>query len=100
MRREEKAPVEPDLRTSLQWGLGCLVGGAALGGTVILVFLVAIAVQPPVWVQIVIGLVLVAGSIVLAWLYTSALRRSEESSSRGRVSLRSEPPERGRPSNG
>ena len=78
MKREQQAQVhEPDLRAGLQWGIGCLVGGAALGGTLILVLLVAIAVQPPVWVQIVLGVAMVVGTVAFTWLFTSALRRSQ-----------------------
>jgi hypothetical protein len=69
---------EPDLRTGLQWGIGCLVGGAALGGTLILVLVVAFLVQPPVWLQIVLGITLAAGATVFTWLFTSALRRGDQ----------------------
>lgn len=87
MRRERPVPSEPDMRAGLQWGLGCLVGGAALIGAVILVLLVAILVQPPAWLQIVLGVALVGGSVCLAWLFTSALRRSEEQAPARRPSV-------------
>lgn len=77
--------------------MGCLVGGAALVGVLILVLLVSIAVQPPVWVQIVLGLGLVGGAICLAWLFTAALRRSREAglSSGSRESAQAERPPNG-----
>jgi threonine/homoserine/homoserine lactone efflux protein len=84
MKRDQKAPVEPDIQTGIQWGVGCLVGGAALVGALILVLLVSIAVQPPAWLQIVLGVSLVGGAICLAWLFTSALRRSQEAVARPR----------------
>lgn len=78
MKRDQNAPVEPDIQTGIQWGVGCLVGGAALTGALILVLLVSIAVQPPAWLQIVLGVALVGGAMCLAWLFTSALRHSHE----------------------
>jgi threonine/homoserine/homoserine lactone efflux protein len=62
----------------LQWGIGCLVGGAALGGTLILVLVIAFLVQPPVWLQILLGVTMAAGATVFTWLFTSALRRSDQ----------------------
>ena len=52
--------------------VGCAVGAAATIGVVILVFLVALALQPPVWVQIVIGVALAVGATVFTWLVASA----------------------------
>ena len=78
MKREQSAPVEPDIQTGIQWGIGCLVGGAALTGAVILVLLVSFAAQPPAWLQIVLGVALVGGALCLSWLFTSALKRSRE----------------------
>ncbi len=70
MSSEEK----PDnLRPELRWGLGCLIAAFALSGLLILVLLVAIALRPPVWLQVVLGLGLVAGAAVLAWLVAVAL---------------------------
>lgn len=56
-----------------RWGLGCVVGAAAITGTVILVLLAALAFEPPEWVQVVMGLGLVAGGGFLTWLVVSAL---------------------------
>ena len=78
MKREGNAPVEPDIQTGIQWGIGCLVGGAALTGALILVLLVSFAAQPPAWLQIVLGVALVGGALCLSWLFSSALRRSRE----------------------
>jgi Flp pilus assembly protein TadB len=99
MKRGTDAPTQPDIQAGLQWGIGCLVGGAALVGALILVLLVSIAVQPPAWVQIVLGVALVGGAISLSWLFTSALRRSQQASSRPHPQG-VEPLDRGRGSGG
>lgn len=83
MRQHQQAPVEPDLKTGIQWGIGCLVGAAALIGAGILVLLVSIAVEPPAWLQIVLGVALVGGAICFAWLFTMALRRSQDERAQG-----------------
>jgi phosphate/sulfate permease len=64
------------MRTELRWGVGCLVGSAALTGMLILVLLVAATLQPPAWVQVIVGLALVAGGGLLTWLVVSALGQS------------------------
>ena len=64
------------LQDQMRWTFGCLVGAAAMIGTLILVFLVAITLSPPVWVQVVLGLGLVAGGGTLTWLVVSALGQS------------------------
>jgi hypothetical protein len=61
------------LEPVLRWTLGCLVGAAAVVGTLVLVLLVTLALEPPGWVQVLIGLALVGGGALLAWLVASAL---------------------------
>jgi hypothetical protein len=56
------------------WLVGCALGAVATTGIVILVFLVALVVQPPVWVQIALGGGLALGGAVFAWLIASAWR--------------------------
>lgn len=56
------------------WLVGCAVGAAATTGIVILVFLVVLALQPPTWVQIALGVCLALGGAVFAWLVASAFR--------------------------
>jgi hypothetical protein len=53
------------------------VASAATLGVVILVFIVAVALQPPVWVQITVGVVLAIGATVLAWLVASAVGQAK-----------------------
>jgi phosphate/sulfate permease len=64
------------MRSELRWTVGCLVGAAAVVGALILVLLVTLALQPPEWVQVVVGVGLVAGGAALAWLVASALGQS------------------------
>ena len=70
-RRGESSeqPLPPELR----WTVGCLVASLATVGIVILVFLVAIALSPPTWVQVLLGVGLVLGGGIFAWLIASAL---------------------------
>ncbi len=56
--------------------VGCAVGAAATIGIGILVFLIALALQPPVWLQVVIGVTLAAGAAIFTWLVASAWRGS------------------------
>jgi predicted benzoate:H+ symporter BenE len=80
---ENRTRRTPDLEPALRWTLGCLVGAAALVGTLILVLLVTLALQPPAWVQVLAGIALVGGGALLAWLVASALGQSR-SRRRGR----------------
>ena len=60
---------------AVQWGVGCLVGAVALIGVVLLSALLAFALQPPTWVQIVVGVALALGGAVLTWLVATAWGR-------------------------
>lgn len=64
---------EKELRAEVRWTLGCLVGAAAMIGTLILVLLVAFALRPPVWMQVMLGIGLAIGGGALSWLVVSAL---------------------------
>ena len=75
---------EAEPRTDVvRWGVGCAVGIAAMIGVAILVFLVALALQPPTWVQVVLGIVLVIGAAVLAWLVATAWSSSDRKERQG-----------------
>ncbi len=67
-----------DLRPEVRWTLGCLIAFVALTGSLILVLLIAIALQPPAWVQVVLGVGLASGGALLAWLVAAALGQSRE----------------------
>ena len=69
-RRDEAGKPLP---VEVRWTLGCLVAAAAMVGVVIFVSLVAIALTPPTWVNVVLGVVLALGGASLAWLVATAL---------------------------
>jgi hypothetical protein len=67
-------------RPEVRFGVGCLVALAAITGSLILVFLVAFALRPPAWVQVSIGVALVAGGAILGLLVAKALGGPREPS--------------------
>ena len=75
-RSKDGSGAEPQTDV-IRWGVGCAVGAAAMIGVAILVFLVALALQPPTWVQVVLGIVLAIGATVLAWLVARAWTPSD-----------------------
>ena len=76
----EEMTQRPDLG---RWAVAFAVGGAATIGVVILVFLVALALQPPAWVQVVVGVVLAVGAAIFTWLVASAWKPADRSDSQG-----------------
>jgi protein-S-isoprenylcysteine O-methyltransferase Ste14 len=72
----EEGASRPDVDSAVQWGVGCLVATAALVGVALMVLLLAFYLQPPTWVQVVLGVVLAVGGALLAWLVATALGRS------------------------
>ncbi len=68
----------------VRWSVGCLVAAAALVGVAILVLLVSVALQPPVWVQVALGVLLAIGGAILAWLVAAALGQASRSQPGGR----------------
>ena len=78
--------MEPDgqlRRPEVQFGVGCLVALAAIAGSLILVFLVAFALQPPAWVQVLLGVALIGGGAILGLLVAKALARPVPSEPQG-----------------
>ena len=73
----ERLP-DPEMDSTTRWTVGCLVGAAAVVGTLMLVLLVALALQPPEWVQVAAGLLLAGGGALLAWMVAAALGRSRD----------------------
>jgi membrane protein implicated in regulation of membrane protease activity len=61
------------MRPEMRWTIGILVGLSAMVGLMILVVLVSLALEPPPWLQILMGVVLVAVGCILAWLVAAAL---------------------------
>ena len=74
-KTEEERPLPAEVR----WTVGCLLGTLSTVGILILVALVAIALEPPTWVQVVLGAGLAVGGAVFAWLIASALGQRRES---------------------
>lgn len=77
-RPEQSEPKDPFERPEVRWGVGCLTALTAVVGLMILVFLVAIALEPPDWLQVLMGIGLVAGGAALAWLVATALGRGKD----------------------
>ena len=65
----------PATGSAKRWMIGCLVGLLALVGALVLVFLVAFVLSPPSWVQVLIGVLLVAGAALLSWVVAESLRK-------------------------
>lgn len=84
-------PSQEQLGAEARWTLGCLVASVALTGLLILVLLVAIAISPPIWVQVLLGIGLALGGALLAWLVAAALKsRAQAEESKDIVSLSKE----------
>jgi lipopolysaccharide export system protein LptC len=61
------------MSTEMRWVIGVIVGLTAMVGLMILVAIVSFALEPPAWVQIIMGIVLVGVACLLTWLVASAL---------------------------
>lgn len=74
MQQAEKTSADgDDIQNVLaRWVVAGLLAGAALIGIVILLFVVSFALQPPEWVQVVLGVALAMGAAVFTWLLASA----------------------------
>ncbi len=66
-----------------RWVAAGLVAAAALLGSLILVALVVVALEPPGWVQMLLGITMAIGAAVFAWLVASALGRDGDRERRG-----------------
>ena len=74
MKSPDNRP-EMSPEAAARWGLGCLLAGAAILGALVFITLISIFLQPPVWLQIVLGTVIAIGAALFAWLVASALGR-------------------------
>lgn len=61
----------------VRWGVGCLVGAAAITGVLILLMYIAFTFEPPLWVQLVLAAGLTIGGGLLTWLVVTALGQSK-----------------------
>jgi hypothetical protein len=77
---EDKVPEERPLPAEVRWTVGCLLATLSTIGVLILVALVAIALEPPTWVQVLLGASLAVGGAVFAWLIASALGQRRDRS--------------------
>ncbi len=75
-------PVAPESSAVVRWAAAGIVAAAALLGSVVLVFLIALALQPPLWVQLVLAVAMAVGAVVFAWLVAAALRDDDASQGR------------------
>ena len=75
-------------RNLIRWTVGAGVAAVALLGMLILVGLIAIAAQPPEWLQFGLGALLAAGSAAFAGLVAEALRPRDQSEGRSVRSTR------------
>ena len=69
----ERGPEQPATPEVVRWGVGCLVAAVSTVGVLILVLLVALALAPPTWVQVLLGIALALGGAAFAWLVATAL---------------------------
>lgn len=77
------------MRAEVRWTIGVVVGLTAMVGLMILVVLVSLALEPPAWAQIVMGVFLVAVACVLAWLVAAALGERDRRLARNEAEARS-----------
>jgi hypothetical protein len=81
----DRAPVDaPEPDDVVRWVAAGVVAAAALLGLLILVAIVAYALQPPGWLQMVLGVAMAAGAAVFAWLLAAALRKDPSAPPRRR----------------
>lgn len=82
-RLREPAPSgAPESDDVMRWVAAGIVAAAALLGLVVLVAMIAYALQPPGWVQTVLGIVMAAGAVFFAWLLATALRKDDAENAR------------------
>jgi uncharacterized membrane protein len=79
-RRISDAAPTPESDDVIRWVAAGVVAAAALLGLVVLVAMIAYALQPPGWLQMVLGVGMAAGACFFAWLLASALRKDDAES--------------------
>lgn len=70
------------MRPETRWAVSIAVGVLSMVGMLILVVLVALALEPPTWVQILLGVALVAGGLLMTFLVSSALSSEDDKESK------------------
>lgn len=66
-----------EMSPEVRWGVGCLVGAAAITGMLILLMYIAFTFEPPLWVQLVLAVGLTIGGGLLTWIVVTALGESK-----------------------
>jgi protein-S-isoprenylcysteine O-methyltransferase Ste14 len=77
-------PMSPEMR----WVIGVVVGLTATVGLMILAAVVSFALEPPEWLQIVVGILLVGVGCLLSWLVASALGQRDRTRVADEIELR------------
>ncbi|HEV2756947.1 MAG TPA: hypothetical protein VG318_14365 [Actinomycetota bacterium] len=75
--RNDEIPGVPKPDELMRWVAAAFLAGAALLGLLVLASILAFALDPPVWIQVVLGVVMACGAVFFAWLVQSALRKDE-----------------------
>ena len=73
----EEIPGVPRPDEVVRWATAAFLAAAALLGLVVLAAVLTFALEPPAWIQVVIGVVMAAGAAFFAWLIASALRKDD-----------------------
>ena len=81
-RLHERPAGEPQSEDVMRWAAAGIVAGAALLGLVVLVAIIVYALQPPGWLQMVLGVAMATGAAFFAWLLASALRKDDAETGR------------------
>lgn len=81
---EQGQPVDQEWQEPvLRWVAGAAVGAVALLGVLIIVVLVAVALEPPGWLQTLLGAMIAFGAASLAWLVANALGGADKNEPHG-----------------
>jgi phosphate/sulfate permease len=66
------------MRPETRWAISIAVGVLSMIGMLILVALVSLALEPPTWVQILLGIGLVLGGVLMTFLVATALSSHDQ----------------------
>jgi hypothetical protein len=69
--------IDPLEHPEVRWGVGCLLGSAALVGLMVITAVIVFAFEPPAWVQVLLGLGITAGGVGLGLLVVKAIESSK-----------------------
>ena len=78
-----KRNIDPLEHPEVRWGVGCLLGTAALNGLMVITAVIVFAFEPPAWVQVLMGLGIVIGGVALGFLVVKAIESSRSSTPDG-----------------